>query len=229
MEKAPLLTFVVPTKNRIEWLGECLMSLLTQTEKDIEIIVINDGSTDGTKEFLDAWPKDERVRIIHNEESLGAGVCRRMGTEMATSGIICQMDDDDISVAERAEKTLEWFKNNPDSELVNFPYASIGYNNEFVENYEGAPFDYEAYKKDGRINYFCNPSVAYKKEAYLSTKGYEKENDKETDDRQFVRNWIEAGKKIDFVPGDSLLCHRVLPDSMCVKFRGFDPKWVEAA
>lgn len=228
MSEIPFISFVIPTKNRIEWLGEAVYSLLSQSEENIEIIIVNDASTDGTKEFLEEWlGGNPRVKIIHNETSQGAGVSRNLGTNAASAEIVCQFDDDDISVDDRAARTIQWFKDHPASELVNFPYCSIGYFNEIKDAYDGSEFDENIFKENGEVTYFCNPSVAYKKDAFLQTDGYQKENEKETDDYGFVRNWIKAGKKIDFDAGDPVILHRILPDSMMSKLRGWDEEWVK--
>lgn len=217
----------MPTKNREEWIGESLQSLLAQTVEDIEIIIVNDGSTDGTKEFLDTWAaKQPRVRIVHNTTSIGAGPSRNLGAELAKAPIIAVCDDDDCYPVERAEAILKHFELNPTSELVNFPYVQVDYFGEVRERFDGQAFDHEAFFKHGTMNYFANPTVAYKKAAVLAIGGYPRENDKMTDDFQFVTNWLKAGKKIDFQPGYYMCLHRVLPNSMMVKFRGFDPKWV---
>lgn len=224
----PKISFVLPTHNRIEWVGECLQSLMDQTEKDIEIIVVNDGSTDGTKEFIDEWAtKDPRIKVIHNEESKGGGVSRNIGADAATSEIVGVCDDDDVYPEDRAEATLRWFAENPNSELVNFPYVRVDYFNTPIETFYGAPFDHDAFKKDGTVNYFCNPTVAYKKSSALETGGYRAEKDGMTDDIQFVANWIKAGKKIDFDNRIFGVMHRVLPSSMMAKLRGFRPEWAQ--
>jgi len=223
----PLLTFVLPTKNRLEWIGESLTSLMNQSEKNIEIIVINDGSTDGTKEFLesDFVKNDPRIVVIHHEKSEGAGQSRNEGTLLAQSQIVAQMDDDDIALANRAEKTIEWFKDNPKSEMVNFPYVRIGHMNEIMESFPGENFNEEMFKESGRVNYFCNPAVGYLKENFIDTGGYGQESAEATDDYLMVDNWLKAGKKIDFMPGEPVVLHRVLKDSMMTKFRGFNPQW----
>jgi len=227
----PLITFVLPTHNRIEFIGESLASLMYQTEKNIEIIVINDGSSDGTSEFLesDFVRSDKRIKVIHHDKSQGAGLSRNEGTSLAQAGIICQMDDDDVAMGNRAEKTLEWFKHHPDSELVNFPYVRIGMLNEIMESFPGEEFDVEKFKTTGEVNYFCNPTVAYKKETFLDSQGYGKESKEATDDYLMVFNWIKAGRKIDFCSGDPVVLHRVLKNSMMAKFRGFRPEWAGAA
>lgn len=231
----PKVSFVVPTHNRIAWLPICLNSLLGQNEPDIEIIVVNDGSTDGTKEFLDRWaPKHPRIKVIHNETSKGAGASRNIGAAAASAPIIGVCDDDDVYIDNRATEIIRWFETHPDSELVNFPYVSIDYFEKILESFPGQPFDTDGYKKDGGINYFCNPTVAYKKDAVQAMGGYPSEKEGITDDYQFVQKWIEAGKRIDFC-GDNgkgeipyVCMHRILPDSMMSKIRGFNPNWVKA-
>ena len=124
----PKVSFVIPTHNRIEWLPLCLQSLMSQSEQDIEILVVNDGSTDGTKDFLDTWAlKQPLIRVIHIEKSLGAGASRNIGAEAALSPIIAVCDDDDVYINTRAADIVRWFDKNPDSNLVNFPYVSINY------------------------------------------------------------------------------------------------------
>lgn len=222
----PLVSFVLPSYNCLEWIGESLVSLLGQSEKNIEIIVVDDGSTDGTKEFLAEWPKDERVRVITNEKNLGAGPSRHLGAELAKADIICICDSDDVYDSDRAKVTLEWFEKNPDSELVTFPYVSIGYNNELIETFPGESFDHDLFKEKGKVTYFCNPSTAMKKKSYFETEGYKKETDKQTDDFAMVSNWVKSGKKIDFCPSEYVTMHRNRPESMMSGMRGFDPAWV---
>lgn len=230
----PKLSFVCPTRNRIAWMPLALQSLLSQSEYDIEIIMVNDASDDGTKEFLDEWAlKDPRVKVIHNEKHMGAGYSRNLGAAAATSELIGVCDDDDVNINTRAEETLKWFYRNPMSELVNFPYVTIDYFERIVESHHGMPFDHDAFKKDGGINYFCNPTAAYRRSAGVEMGGYPSEKEGITDDYQFIQNWVKAGKKVDFC-GDNgkgevpfVTMHRILPTSIMSKIRGFDPRWLK--
>lgn len=224
------ISFVMPCYNNLAWLGESIQSVLMQTEKDIELVIVNDGSTDGTKEFLDDWAaKFPNVKVIHNETNLGAGMSRNIGAEAASAPIIAITDGDDLCADERAALILRHFELNPESELVTFPYLSIGYYNERMESFDGEPFNYEAYEKTGAVNYYCNPSSAIKKESLVAIGGFGKEEFSETvrktDDQIFIDKWLKAGKKIDFQGGAYVLFHRNLPNSMMSKIRGWKPEW----
>jgi len=223
----PKVSFVMPTRNRLEWIGESISSNLAQTVEDIELVIVNDASDDGTKEFLDEWAaKFSRVKIIHNEQRMGGGRSRNIGMQAASSDIIATCDDDDLSCDTRAELIIKHFDLNPKSELVTFPYVSIGYCNEKLEEFDGEPFDHEGFLNGGNT-YFSNPSSAVRKSSALELGGYEPETDDETDDIQFLRKWVKAGKKVDFQPGYFVNFHRVLPNSMMVKHRGWDPNWLK--
>lgn len=228
----PKLSFVIPTYNRVAWLGQCIGSCLGQTEDDIEVVVVDDGSKDGTDKLLEHYKDNPKVKVIRNEKNIGAGKSRNKGAEAASSEIIAVMDSDDLCVNTRAEETLKWFEKNPKSELVTFPYITVNYFDEPIEADHGKPFDHEAFKKDGYVSYYSNPSSAYKKTSALEMGGYSSEKEGLTDDYQFIQKWVESGRKVDFCGDDGngqvpfATLHRVLPDSMMAKIRGWRPDWV---
>lgn len=226
------ISFVLPVFNRVAWIGETLQSLLSQTVDDYEIVIVDDGSTDGTREFLQEWtPHYKQVKLILNEKNLGAGKSRNIGIEAACAPIVASCDSDDLYADEHGTIILQHFEKNPHSEMVNFPYQRIGYNNEPLEDFPGQPFNHEEFLENGVINYFCNPNCAFKKDVALSMGGYEPEitegEGRKTDDVQFITKWVQTGHKIDFQPGFLTLGHRVLPDSMMAKLRGFRKEWAQ--
>lgn len=226
MLNKPRISFVLPTYNRNEWVGETIQSLREQTVEDIEIVVVDDASNDGTNELLEWAIQDPRIKVIYNEKNLGAGKSRNIGADAATAEIVAVCDSDDIYPPDRAEATLRWFDENPTGELVNFPYVRVGYFGENLEAFNGAEFNEEEFKKDGKVSHFCNPSVAYKKNSAAEMGGYVPETEGMTDDIQFLQNWIGAGKKVGFDNRIYGVQHRVLPNSMMSKQRGFRPEWV---
>lgn len=224
----PKISFVVPTRNRIEWIAECVGSLLSQTVKEIEVVIVDDNSDDGTMPFLREWLSGEDRVVFHrNEDRKGGGASRNIGAELARAPIIGVCDDDDFYSCYRAERILKFFENGKKGVLVNTPYVRVNQVSKEVQNFSGENFDEDEFKKSGQVNYFCNPSVAFLKEDFLEMGGYPPETPDKTDDYQFLTNWIKAGKKVGFDPDEFICFHRVLPNSMMAGHRGFDASWVK--
>jgi len=109
----PLFTVVISTYNRKHVLPRAISSVLGQTCGDFELIVIDNGSTDGTEAAVSAI-KDPRIKYIRNPEPTSS--CdgpRNMGIEMAKGSYIAFLDDDDIWYPQRLEKVKEAFDSDP--------------------------------------------------------------------------------------------------------------------
>lgn len=92
----PLVTVYIPTYNRIKLLKRAVKSVQDQTYKNLEIIIVDDCSTDGTHEYLEQLAKDDkRVRYFLKEINSGACVSRNIAIENATGEFITGLDDDD--------------------------------------------------------------------------------------------------------------------------------------
>lgn len=90
------VSVIIPIFNNAEHLSECLDSVIKQSVKNIEIICINDGSTDNTTVILSTYQKkDKRIKII-NQKNLGAGIARNNGLKIAQGKYIFFIDGDDI-------------------------------------------------------------------------------------------------------------------------------------
>ena len=91
----PLITVIVPVYNVREYLDTCVGSIANQTYHNLEILLIDDGSTDGSAELCDTWSeRDSRIRVIHQLNS-GAGHSRNVGLDMASGELIGFVDSDD--------------------------------------------------------------------------------------------------------------------------------------
>lgn len=226
----PKISFVMPSYNAVAWIGEAIQSVLMQTIKEIELIIVDDGSTDGTIEFLKDWAeKFPNVKVIYNEKNLGAGASRNIGTAAASAPIIAITDSDDLNADERAALILKHFELNPESELVTFPVMQIGYYNEKMEENPGEPFDHERFLATGEVTYYSNPSSAVKKDSLIAMGGFGHEDvtsdKRQSDDFIFLHNWVKSGRKVDYQGGAYVAFHRTLPNSMMSKIRGFKPEW----
>lgn len=92
----PKVSVILTVYNGADTMERCLGSIVSQTLRDIEIIVVNDGSTDATLDLVQAWAaKDERIRIL-NQANAGAGAARNAGLKEATGEYLSFLDADDF-------------------------------------------------------------------------------------------------------------------------------------
>ncbi|MBO6087625.1 glycosyltransferase [bacterium] len=116
----PKISVLMPVYNtKEEWLKEAVESILNQTYKDFEFIIIDDGSTNkGTIKVLDNIYKcDSRIRVIKMPKS-GINIIRRHLFAEAKGEFCALMDSDDISLQNRFEKQIKFFEENPDISVV---------------------------------------------------------------------------------------------------------------
>ena len=107
----PKISVVMPAYNAEKYIGKSIDSILNQTYGDFEFIIINDGSKDSTKEIILSY-SDNRIVYLENEMNSGIVVTLNKGLEYATVKYIARMDADDIAVAERLEKQIEFMEKN---------------------------------------------------------------------------------------------------------------------
>ncbi|MSS71055.1 MAG: glycosyltransferase family 2 protein [Candidatus Latescibacteria bacterium] len=107
MEGTKKVSVILPTYNRANYLIESLESLLAQTYPNIEIVVVNDGSTDETKDKLGAF----RDRILYLEKSNGGkSSAINLGLRYATGDYVWVFDDDDIALPDMVESHVSLFE-----------------------------------------------------------------------------------------------------------------------
>ena len=103
----PLISFIIPVYNVEKYLAQCIESVLVQSHDNIEIILVDDGSTDKSGEICDNFSKtDNRVRVIH-QENRGASAARNAGLGIAKGNYIAFIDSDDYVSPSMAEKLLD--------------------------------------------------------------------------------------------------------------------------
>lgn len=101
------VSVIVPVYNTAQYIGKCLESIMAQTYRDLEIICVDDGSTDGSSEILDEYEqKDARIRVIHKENG-GSVTARKAGISAATGEYIGYVDSDDYIEPDMYEALME--------------------------------------------------------------------------------------------------------------------------
>lgn len=160
IDNLPLVTVIIPTINRLPLLKVALKSVYAQTYKNLEVIVIDVGSNDGTPEFLSTESEEKGIHFYRSEVPLKAGQARNIGIKKATGSIIAFLDDDDEWMPEKLEKQVKLF-NDPEVGLVytglRFKYTDHDITYESDPVIEGYIFDEMLI--ENRIGGTCNMAL----------------------------------------------------------------------
>ena len=134
----PKISILVAVYNTAAYLPQCLDSLLSQTLKDIEVICVDDASTDNSLALLHQYAeKDNRVKVFALKENSGQAHARNVGLSHATGDYIGFVDSDDWLSQDALEKVCESFRDDVDSVLFRLLYA---YTDGSMKDYQMSPF-----------------------------------------------------------------------------------------
>lgn len=209
----PKASFVIPAHNADAFLRETLDSCLDQTEDEIEVIVINDGSEDGTWELLDHYAKkDPRILPVTLEKNVGRSEARNIGNKKAKGDIILVLDADDKAVRDRVKRTLECFKKQ-NSDLVYGGYVTIDTFSRMGNRYLPEPFNRERSLKH-KTHYILHSTLAYRRGVTLNVQYQKEPYDKlGLDDWRFIWDCALKGYKFSYVK-QPLAYYRVVDDTV---------------
>ena len=98
------ISVIVAVYNTEKYVEKCLNALLNQTYQNLEIIVVEDGSTDNSKEVLKKYADNKKIKIIYNKKNSGLSYSRNVGLENATGDYIGYIDSDDYVYLDYYEK-----------------------------------------------------------------------------------------------------------------------------
>lgn len=139
--KSPQISVVMPAYNAEKYITEAIDSILFQTFKDFEFIIINDASTDSTKEIVESF-NDPRIILINNEQNKGVAKSLNIGISAAKGKYIARMDADDIALPERFQKQFDFMEQHPNIDVCGSWAKKTGNENEIINN----PVSYEDIK-----------------------------------------------------------------------------------
>lgn len=128
----PLVSVVIPVFNNEDTINETLDSVVNQDYINLEIIVVNDGSTDNTEELLNSY---KQIRII-NQENSGSAVARSKGIHAASGKYIAFIDADDLWVPWKISTQVECLENNPDAGMAFNSWLEIHNENDMLPRYQ---------------------------------------------------------------------------------------------
>ena len=128
-DSSPKVTVLMGVYNGERFLRETVDSILAQTFTDFEFLIINDGSTDSSRDIILSYD-DSRIKLVENERNIGVTKSMNRGIRLVRGDYIARIDADDISVPERLEKQVAFLDEHPDVAVVGSHIKCIGLNNE---------------------------------------------------------------------------------------------------
>jgi len=169
----PIASVLMPVYNGEAYLAEAIESVLGQTEKNIEVVAIDDGSTDSSRAILRRFAlQDPRVRVFE-EKHRGLVPALNRGLEVARGKYICRLDADDIAMPDRVEIQVRFLDAHEDYVLVGGQATVIGQAGETIGTRE-QPFSHDEIEAALR-SYCCltHSAVTFRRAEVLSAGGYD--------------------------------------------------------
>jgi glycosyltransferase involved in cell wall biosynthesis len=211
----PEVSVIIPTYNSAQFLDEALQSVFDQTFKDFEVIVIDDGSTDQTKQVLEKY--GDRIRYIFQENG-GPAKARNRGIKESSGKYVAFLDADDVWLPLKLEKQVNTFRHHPELAMVFTEHSSFN---------EKGVFQTSLGKKKKLLNGdiarniflhsgVATPTVMVRKEVFSKIGLFEEELQMAEDDNMWIR--IAANFKVELID-ESLVKRRVHPQSMTIDQR----------
>lgn len=157
MKDKPLVSIVIPVHNGQEYIKESIDSCLNQTYDNIEIIVVDDKSTDNTLNILKEY--GDSITVIPVEKQNGLGNVLNIGIRASKGQYIARMDADDVMYPTRIQKQLEYMQKNPNCVAVGGQIDIINKDGEIVDHREYAVEDKDIKKNMFLFQPFAHPAV----------------------------------------------------------------------
>ncbi|WAH39461.1 glycosyltransferase family 2 protein [Alicyclobacillus dauci] len=198
---ANLVSIVIPAYNSASYIGECIDSLLTQTYADIELVVVDDGSTDETGIIMQRYRSDHRVLYVRLPRNVGFSGAVTTGLFMTKGEFIAMQDSDDISHPKRIEKQVRFLREHPNVDLVGTNYATFptgDFGNQEVANWIGYGGDIEKiYRSGGHC--VCYGTILFRAYWFDRCGGMTRRVDG-AEDYEFIVKFFAQGARIENIP-----------------------------
>ena len=159
----PRVSVIMPVYNGEKYLREAIDSVLDQSFRDFELIIIDDGSKDNSSSIIQSYC-DPRIKFRPNESNLGLPRTLNRGIDMADGKYIARMDQDDICLPTRLEKQVAFMENHPEVGICGTWIEVFGIGS-YVEKYPAASEDVKAYMFF--YNPLAHPTVVMRKETLV--------------------------------------------------------------
>ena len=222
----PKCSIIIPVFQGDAYLAETIESLRNQTEKDIEIIVVNDASPDYLDDLM-SWYIKQDSRIKYHLFETNRGVCeaRNFGNQMAEADLLFVSDQDDLSLPDRVKDSVEFMEAHPEVDCLTGWYFECDVDGNPVKEFHPEDMTREVFERGGFV--WFHSSACYRKKDILALP-YRDLNDGATDDFRFLDDWTNAGKKFYTLPKVLGLCRRLPGGQMNIRreVQGLAPSYI---
>ncbi|MEO8269380.1 MAG: glycosyltransferase [Aureliella sp.] len=211
----PLISVVMPVYNADKYLVQAVASIIEQTSRDWELICVNDGSTDTSRQILEWFAEqDNRIRVV-NQSNLGIVAALNGGCAIARAPLVCRMDADDIALPDRLERQSQTMRRYPNCTVVGGAIVEIDADGEPL-NMSQLPSEHDAIVDNllhRRTGHF-HPTAMIRAEALEAVGGYRSKY-------QWVEDhdlWLRLAQRGNLANlAEPVLCYRQHSDSICWK------------
>lgn len=169
----PQLTVIIPVYNGMPFLKEAVESILSQTYPNFSLLIINDGSTDGSTEYFNSL-FEPRIKVIHQEN---IGLCCSLNKavfEHTESELIARLDQDDISLPSRLEEQVNFMVQNPNYAAVLCQLTRIGADGRDFGYYQ-TPSKELIQDYDPSCGIVAHSTILFRREKFIELGGYRQE------------------------------------------------------
>ncbi|MEZ5018241.1 MAG: glycosyltransferase family 2 protein [Flavipsychrobacter sp.] len=168
----PLVTVLMPSYNAGDFLREAVDSVLNQTYSNFEFLIINDGSTDNTKDILAGY-SDERIKVIH-QENMGLVASLNKGIDLAKGEYIARFDADDVCYPQRLMQQMTFLEKHPEYVLIGGEADYMTEEGEHIFKFEFSAYtDEEIRAEQFKDCPFIHSTVVFLKQAVQDVGGYD--------------------------------------------------------
>jgi glycosyltransferase involved in cell wall biosynthesis len=191
-----LVTVLLPVYNGEKYLAKSLDSVLKQSYSELEILLLNDGSTDGSRAIASSYAaRDPRIKIIDFKENAGLIQVLNEGIRVSSGEYLARVDSDDEWIdPNKIKKQVDYLENNPECALTGTNAVVVDTDDDIIGKFEYAESDEDIRKKILIKNQFVHSGVVMRKSAVLQCGAYNSE-DKYAEDYGL---WLRLGCKYKF-------------------------------
>jgi hypothetical protein len=185
----PEVSVVMPVHNALPYLDQAVESILNQTFSDFEFVILDDASTDGSRERLEIWKaRDSRIRLLTVDENLGPVGSSNMVARAARAPFVARMDADDISHPERFDEELRLLRGDADIGIVASVCEIINSAGTVIRG----PEIWRLLRRSAFVP-FAHGAMMYRREIFDQVGGYRKECEYWEDQDLVIRMAAIAG------------------------------------